>query len=66
MSFLPRFEPLFPLSDDLSNVEAVEVCERERGALDGSRVAHVPHGFLSVKGMDFLCKMPEFPTEGTH
>jgi len=64
MAHLPPFEPLFPLSDDLSSVAAVERCECERGAPDGAAVVHIPHGFLSAKAFGF--EVSEFPTEGTH
>ena len=64
MAHLPPFEPLFPLSDDLSSVAAVERYECERGAPDGAAVVNIPHGFLSAKAFGF--KIPEFPTEGTH
>lgn len=67
MAYLPPFEALFPLSDDLSNVEAVKCCECLRGAPDGSVVVHVPNGFLSARGTFFDgVGMQDSPTEGTH
>ena len=67
MAYIPPFESLFPLSDDLSNIEAVERCECLRGAPDGTVVVHVPHGFLSARGAYFDgVGMQELPTEGTH
>ena len=67
MAFLPPFETLFPLSDDLSSVVAGKRCECERGAPDGAVVVHIPHGFLSAKPCDFdPGRMQESPTEGTH
>lgn len=58
MAFLPAFEILFPLSDGMGGVEIV------RAPPLGCVVVHIPHGFLSAKGMDF--ERPVTEMEGTH
>ena len=59
MAFVPAFEVLFPLSDDMRGVVSAlnEIC-------NGSRVVEIPLGYLSARGVD----LDEVSTqaEGTH
>ena len=59
MAFLPPFEVLFPLSDD---VRGMVECVCEAGEIHPMVV--VPQGFLSARDFDF--GVMEFPAEGTH
>ncbi|MCK9361885.1 hypothetical protein M0Q28_06745 [Patescibacteria group bacterium] len=56
MAYLPPFESLFPLSDDLSGM-TLEVMDLMPA---GEAVVDVPLGYLSARVLDFDgCEMPQ-------
>ena len=59
MAFVPPFEVLFPLSDDMRGVVSAlnEICNR-------SRVVEIPLGYLSARGADL--DEVDAQAEGTH
>ena len=59
MAFVPPFEVLFPLSDDMRGVVSAlnEIC-------NGSRVVEIPLGYLSARGADL--DEVDAQAEGTH